>query len=79
MRVRAEIATHLRRLVGQGLLNIEDEMLAAKQLVQLTAGSAHSAPWQAALEATELDRVVRIGVRVFLAAYRAEALSDANR
>jgi len=74
LRVRAEIATHLRHLADQGLLAIDDEMLAAHQLVQLTAGTAQPSPVstanQNAIDARELDRIVRSGVRVFLAGHR---------
>lgn len=69
-RVRTEIATHLRRLTDRGLLEIDDELLAAAHLVQLTAGSAQPSRGPGAISAAERDRIVRGGIKVFLAGYR---------
>lgn len=70
--MRAEIAAQLRRLADQGLLDIDDAMLAAHQLVQLTGGIVQSSPVPTAngIDPRELDRIVRSGVRLFLAGHR---------
>lgn len=70
LKVRAAIASCLRKMGDAGLLSIEDEMLAANQLIQLTAGSVHPTPVQIDVPTEDLEAIVRSGVRVFLAAYR---------
>lgn len=64
-RVRSAIAGHLLHLSRQGLLTISDEQTAAVQLIQLTAGTVN-----AMAPAADVERVVRAGIDVFLAAYR---------
>lgn len=77
--VRAEIATHLRRLARNGVLRIgpgkNAELLAAHQLVALTAGVADrpGPPHPRRV----LERIVRSGVQVFLAGYRATPAGEA--
>lgn len=67
-RVRAQIGAHLRRIARSGMLDLppgrQAEMLAAHQLVALTAGVADR-PGQP-LAKRSLERVVRAGVRTFL-------------
>jgi AcrR family transcriptional regulator len=69
--VRAEIATHIRRLARDGVLRIAPgksaQLLAAHQLVALTAGVADR-PGQPHPR-RERERIVRSGVRVFLKGY----------
>lgn len=62
-RVRDAIAGHLRRHADEGVFVIDDERVAAVQLVQLTAGSVDSVAGVSAAD------IVRAGVDVFLAAY----------
>ncbi|GAA4681884.1 TetR/AcrR family transcriptional regulator [Gordonia humi] len=62
-RVRDAIAGHLRRHADAGVFRIDDERIAAVQLVQLTAGSVDSIP------GVDVNGMVRAGVDVFLAAY----------
>ncbi|MBC7762803.1 MAG: TetR/AcrR family transcriptional regulator [Candidatus Saccharibacteria bacterium] len=70
LRVQTEIAAHLRSIANAGLLIIDDEMLAANQLVQLTAGSVHPLPVQTDITVKDVELIVHSGVRVFLAAYQ---------
>jgi len=76
LRVRFEIAGQLRRLADRNLLDIDDEQLAANQLIQLTAGTAQPSPVPTAIDAAERDRIIRSGIAVFLAAYRSRADHD---
>ena len=65
-RVRDAIAGHLRRHADDGVFHIDDERIAAVQLVQLTAGSVDS------VAGVDAGHMVRAGVDVFLAAYGAD-------
>lgn len=69
--VRAHIGAHLRRIAQRGMLTIppgkQAEMLAAHQLVALTAGVADRPG--SPLSKRELRNVVRAGVRTFLHGY----------
>lgn len=64
-RVRDAVAGHLRRHADAGVFVIDDERIAAVQLIQLTAGLVDSVSGVAPAE------MVRAGVDVFLAAYGA--------
>lgn len=73
VRVRNAIAAHLRAHSTAGLLHINDENIAALQLIQLTAGSVTAAP------DTRSERIVRAGVNTFLAAYRPQNAHSSGR
>ena len=75
LRVRAEIAAHLRRIADAGLLAVGDAEgdaeLAAIHLVQLVAGEATSRSHHGAvpLPVEEVHRLADAGVRAFLHGY----------
>ncbi|MDF8263693.1 TetR/AcrR family transcriptional regulator [Luteipulveratus flavus] len=64
VRVRGAVAAHLKAHAAAGLLHINDENIAALQLIQLTAGSVMAAP------GARPERIIRAGVDTFLAAYQ---------
>jgi AcrR family transcriptional regulator len=69
--VRREIAEHLRRIAGTGLLTIPDPDIAATQLVQLVAGHISSRTYHGVrpLPEEEIHRIADAGVRTFLHGY----------
>jgi hypothetical protein len=68
LRVRAEIADHLRRIAQAGHLSIDDPEIAAMHLVQLViAARTFQGPIPG--PASEIHRLADVGVRVFLRAY----------
>ena len=68
LRVRAEIAEHLRRIADAGHLTIEDPEIAATHLIALvTAGRAFHAPVPAS--ESEIHRLADAGIRTFLHGY----------
>jgi AcrR family transcriptional regulator len=71
LRVRAEIATHLRRIADAGHLTIDDPDLAAAHLVRLVAGEVTARTFSGALplDTEEIHRLADAGVRVFLHGY----------
>lgn len=71
LRVRKEIADHLRRIAAAGHLDIDDAELAAVHLVQLVAGDASTRTYHGAvsLPTTEIHRLADAGVRAFLHGY----------
>ena len=73
LRVRKEIAAHLRRIADEGHLVVEDADLAAVHLVQLVAGDVTTRSYFGALPlpAEELHWLSDAGVRAFLHGYGA--------
>lgn len=73
LRVRKEIADHLRRIAAAGHLTIADADLAAVHLVQLVAGDAGTRSYHGAipLSPEEAQRLADAGVRAFLHGYAA--------
>ncbi|WP_431877991.1 TetR/AcrR family transcriptional regulator [Amycolatopsis sacchari] len=69
LRVRKEIADHLRRIADAGHLDIEDADLAAVHLVQLVAGDANTRAIP--LSPEETQRLADAGARAFLHGYNA--------
>lgn len=71
LRVRKEIADHLRRIASAGHLDVDDADLAAVHLVQLVAGDATTRTYHGAvsLSRTEIHRLADAGVRAFLHGY----------
>jgi AcrR family transcriptional regulator len=71
LRVRAEIASHLRRIADAGHLAIDDADLAAAHLVQLVSGEANARGHHGAvpLPTAEIHRLADAGVRAFLHGY----------
>lgn len=71
LRVRKEIADHLRRITAAGHLAIDDADLAAVHLVQLVAGDTTTRTYHGAvsLPTTEIHRLADAGVRAFLYGY----------
>jgi AcrR family transcriptional regulator len=68
LRVRAEIAAHLRRIADGGHLAIDDAEIAAAHLVQLVTG-ARSFHGPIAAPVEEIHRLADAGVRAFLNGY----------
>jgi AcrR family transcriptional regulator len=81
LRVRAEIAEHLRRIAGAGHLEIEDPEIAAVQLIELVnAGRMLHGPVPTSTQ--EIHRLADAGVRTFLHGYAptpAAAIKRRNR
>jgi AcrR family transcriptional regulator len=73
LRVRREIAAHLRRIADAGHLSIGDADLAAVHLVQLVAGDVTTRTYHGAvpLPAEDVRRLADAGVRAFLHGYAA--------
>ncbi len=73
LRVRKEIADHLRRIADAGYLTIADADLAAVHLVQLVAGDAATRTYHGAipLSPEETQRLAEAGARAFLHGYAA--------
>lgn len=73
LRVRKEIADHLRRIADAGQLTIDDADLAAVHLVQLVAGDVTTRSYHGAvpLASEETQRLADAGVRAFLYGYTA--------
>lgn len=73
LRVRQEIADHLRRIADAGHLVIEDPTLAAVHFVQLIAGDTTNRSYHGAvpLPVAESHRLADAGVRAFLYGYAA--------
>ena len=71
LRVRKEIADHLRRIAEAGHLAVTDADLAAVHLVQLIAGDVTTRTYHGAvpLPTEELRRLSDAGVRAFLHGY----------
>lgn len=71
LRVRKEIADHLRRIADAGHLTIEDADLAAVHLVQLVAGDTTRRTFYGAIPmpTEEVYRLADAGVRAFLYGY----------
>ena len=71
LRVRNEIAMHLRRIADNGHLAIIDADLAAVHLVQLIAGDANTRTYSGAipLSAEERNRLADAGIHAFLHGY----------
>lgn len=71
LRVRHEIATHLRRIADAGHLDIHDADLAAVHLVQLVAGEVNARSFHGAipLPPAEVHRLADAGARAFLHGY----------
>lgn len=74
LRVRAEIADHLRRIAAAGHLAIADADLAAAHLVQLITGDITTRTFYGAipLPQHETRRLADAGVRAFLRGYGAD-------
>lgn len=77
LRVRREIAEHLRRIAEAGHLSIQDPDIAASHLVQLVTGevNARGLHGTRALPQAEIDRLVDAGVHAFLHGYAGQASS----
>ena len=73
LRVRKEIADHLRRIADAGHLVITDADLAAVHLVQLVSGDVTTRTYNGAipLSPEETQRLADAGVRAFLHGYAA--------
>jgi AcrR family transcriptional regulator len=71
LRVRREIADHLRQIADAGHLTIADADLAAVHLVQLVAGDATTRTYHGAipLSPREVRRLAEAGARAFLHGY----------
>ncbi|AHW63623.1 Transcriptional regulator, TetR-family [Corynebacterium glyciniphilum AJ 3170] len=71
LRVRKEIAEHLRRIAERGHLNVADADLAAVHLVQLIAGDVTTRTYHGALPlpSEERYRLADSGVHAFLYGY----------
>ncbi len=71
LRVRREIATHLRDIAEAGHLDITDADIAAAHLVQLVAGDVNTRSYYGAipLPPAEIHRLADAGVRAFLHGY----------
>lgn len=71
LRVRTEIADHLRRMADDGYLEITDADLAAVHLVQLVTGDITARTHHGAipLPTDEVHRLADAGVRAFLYGY----------
>jgi AcrR family transcriptional regulator len=78
LRVRKEIAHHLRRIADTGHLAIEDADLAAVHLVQLVAGDVATRTYHGAisLSSEETRRVAEAGARAFLYGYAVPSPGD---
>jgi AcrR family transcriptional regulator len=72
LRVRREIAEHLRRIADAGHLTIDDTDLAAVHLVQLATGEVTSRTYYGLLPLpeAEIHRLADAGVHAFLHGYR---------
>ncbi|HYZ54432.1 MAG TPA: TetR/AcrR family transcriptional regulator [Streptosporangiaceae bacterium] len=70
-RVHRELARHIQRLAGQGLLRVADSDLAATHLVLLTASEVANRSYHGAipLPETEITRIADAGVHAFLHGY----------
>ncbi|MFI5698258.1 TetR/AcrR family transcriptional regulator [Kribbella sp. NPDC051586] len=70
---RDALADRLRDLDKRGLLAVPDPAEAAEFLGMLVTGPVQNRSWYGAVavEPAEIERLVRSGVRIFLAAYRA--------
>jgi len=73
LRVRRELATHLRRIADAGHLRVDDAFAAAGHLILLVTGDINLRSLQGAvpLEPGEIDRLADAGVRAFLHGYGA--------
>jgi AcrR family transcriptional regulator len=71
LRVRHEIATHLRRIAAAGHLTVPDPDQAAVHLIQLVAGDVTTRSYHGAipLQQEEIHRLADAGVRAFLHGY----------
>ncbi len=66
LHVRRVLAGHLRRHADAGLLQVDDDNIAALHLIQLTAGSVANAA-----AGTDHETLIRAGINVFLSGYAA--------
>jgi AcrR family transcriptional regulator len=78
LRVRAEIAEHLRRIADAGHLSIDDPEIAAVHLIGLvTAGRTFHGPIAGPID--EIHRLADAGVRTFLYGYALAAAGRSQR
>lgn len=81
LRVRREIALHLRRIADSGHLEITDADLAAGHFVQLAAGDVNTRSYYGAipLPIQEVHRLADAGVRAFLHGYASRRARRSRR